>query len=205
MYQVKLSAAILDSTWVIIPRNLCKSNGRHLGIHINHCRKTCLHLGYFIKSQPNPHVPTDRSGKNARIPHLLRTQRAANNGPDPYQSPTYPGGEGGGVVEVYLDWCIIASSWLNRVCISKVADFLWESADIGWKRKCKGFPQEEVKTIKETLHNNEISVSAGDCKVGFDCTLSPFLFGRKGQSSRGSSCFGNLCIFVYFCLQFCFL
>ena len=36
---------------------------------------------------------------------------------------------GGGGVEVYFDWCIIASSWLNRVCISKVADLLWESAD----------------------------------------------------------------------------
>lgn len=68
---------------------------------------------------------------------------------------------------------------------------------LGWKRRCKGFPQEEVKT-KETVYNNEMSVSAGDCKVGFDCTLSLFLFGRKGQSSRGSSCFGNLCIFVYF-------
>ena len=36
------------------------------------------------------------------------------------------GGGGGGV---YFDWGIIASSWLNRVCISKVADLLWESAD----------------------------------------------------------------------------
>ena len=42
--------------------------------------------------------------QNARIPHLLGTQRAANKVINPHQSPTYPGVGG---VGVYFDWCII--------------------------------------------------------------------------------------------------
>ena len=99
----------VDSTWSIIPRHLCKSNGRHLGIPINHCRKTSRHLGYFIEFQPKPHIPTDRSDKNARIPHLLGTRRAANSGPNPYQSPTFPGVRRGGGGGGYFNWCISAT------------------------------------------------------------------------------------------------
>ena len=43
-----------------------------------------------------PHIPADRNHKNARIPHLLGTQRAANKVINPHQSPTYPGVGGGG-------------------------------------------------------------------------------------------------------------
>ena len=52
---------------------------------------------------PMPHIPADRNHKNARIPHLLGTQRAANKGINPHQSPTYPGVGG---VGIYFDWCI---------------------------------------------------------------------------------------------------
>ena len=48
--------------------------------------------------------------QNARIPHLLGTQRAANKVINPHQSPTYPGVGGGGGVGVYFDWCIIIPS-----------------------------------------------------------------------------------------------
>ena len=98
-YQVKLSAATLGSTWSIIPRNLCKSNDRHLGIPINHCRKTSCHLGYFTESRPKPH-PTKRSAKNARILHLLEELPITD------QIPTKPPHIPGWGVGVYFDWCI---------------------------------------------------------------------------------------------------
>ena len=61
----------------------------------------------FIESRPKPHIPADRSDKKARIPHQLGTQRAANNGPNPFQSPTYPG------VGDYFEWCIMLLTILH--------------------------------------------------------------------------------------------
>ena len=58
-------------------------------------------LKNFIESRPKPHIPADRSDKNARIPHQLVTQRVANNGPNPFQSPTYLW------VGVCFEWCIM--------------------------------------------------------------------------------------------------
>lgn len=94
-YQVKLSAATLGSTWSIIPRNLCKSNGRHLGIPLNHCRKTSHHLGYFTESRPKPH-PTKRSAKNSRILHLLEELPITDQ--IPTKPPHIPGWGGRGLL-----------------------------------------------------------------------------------------------------------
>ena len=53
-----------------------------------------------------PHISSGQKRQNARIPHILGTQRAANMVVKPHYSPTYPG-VGGGGVGVYVDWCII--------------------------------------------------------------------------------------------------
>ena len=50
------------------------------------------------ESPTNAPYSCGQEPQNARIPHLLGTQRAANKVINPHQSPTYPGVGGGGLL-----------------------------------------------------------------------------------------------------------